>query len=530
MTTTPKARKYNTRPTGLLKAPKGQADAAMPPPDPVEPVAPDTVAPPDKGGKSRSKDVATEIAAIRAEGLTGRQLRMARRVAARHGIEATSDYEAVRLLRRSGIDPFRKAGLFEVVTGGADPAPFQPGPADAPAPDAPPTPIEDAEAARAREIRRIQRDIAARRRRKLGLLFARLAAFVLLPTMVAGWYYARVATPLYGTESEFVIQQAETGGSGTGGVGGMFSGMSLATAQDSITVQSYLLSRDAMLRLDEDLGFRAHFARPEIDPLRRLPDDATMERTYRLYQKMVTIGFDPTEGIVRMEVIAADPATSAGFSRALIGYAEERVDKLTQRLRADQMQGARESYNEAEARVLAAQNRVLDLQEQLGVLDPATEAGGMMARIAAFETELAQKQLELGQLLDNPRPNTARVAGVEGDIARLEEMIASLRATLTRGWGAGDSLAAVTGKLRIAEADLATRQQMLSQAAQQLEAARIEANKQVRYLSLGVAPIPPDEPTYPRAAENTLLAFLVFGGIYLMLSLTASILREQVAA
>jgi capsular polysaccharide transport system permease protein len=30
--------------------------------------------------------------------------------------------------------------------------------------------------------------------------------------------------------------------------------------------------------------------------------------------------------------------------------------------------------------------------------------------------------------------------------------------------------------------------------------------------------------------ENTLLAFLIFSGIYLMLSMTASILREQVSA
>ena len=53
-------------------------------------------------------------------------------------------------------------------------------------------------------------------------------------------------------------------------------------------------------------------------------------------------------------------------------------------------------------------------------------------------------------------------------------------------------------------------------------AARIEANRQVRYLSTGVNPIPPDEPTYPRALEDTLLTFFVFAGLYLMISLTVS--------
>ncbi|MDF1727695.1 MAG: capsule biosynthesis protein, partial [Sulfitobacter sp.] len=60
--------------------------------------------------------------------------------------------------------------------------------------------------------------------------------------------------------------------------------------------------------------------------------------------------------------------------------------------------------------------------------------------------------------------------------------------------------------------------------------ARTEANRQVRYLTVAVEPVAPDQATYPKAFENTVLAFLIFAGIYLMLSLTASILREQVSS
>lgn len=82
----------------------------------------------------------------------------------------------------------------------------------------------------------------------------------------------------------------------------------------------------------------------------------------------------------------------------------------------------------------------------------------------------------------------------------------------------------------MAEADLQTRQLMLAQSLQQMETARLEANRQSLYLSIGVYPVAPDEPAYPRAFENTLLAFLVFSGIYLLVSMTASILREQISA
>ena len=75
-----------------------------------------------------------------------------------------------------------------------------------------------------------------------------------------------------------------------------------------------------------------------------------------------------------------------------------------------------------------------------------------------------------------------------------------------------------------------TRQLMLSSSLAAMETARSEANRQVRYLSMAVNPVAPDEPTYPRAFEDTFMAFMIFAGVYLMLSMTASILREQVSA
>ena len=482
-----------------------------------------------------------EIDAIRAEGLTGRQLRLARRMAQKHGIEATSDFEAVLFLRRKGIDPFDRANILQMVKDVGNQTSKALARIDGPGADArtqlpqtlkpgqvPSTEVMG-EDQRAREIIAIQRDIARRRRRKMMLLLARLAFFVWFPTLIAGWYFFAIATPLYATKSEFVIQKAD--GMGTSGLGGLFSGTQLATSQDSITVQSYLQSRQAMLRLDEDEGFKAHFSQDWIDPIRRLQPDASNEDAFSIYRDMVKIGYDPSEGIVKLEVVAAAPEVSERFSEKLISYAEEQVDQLTQRLREDQMQGARESYTDAEQKVFAAQAKVLELQEQVGILDPVSETNVVMGQISGFETQLQQKKLELGQLLDNARPNEARVAGVKGDIARLERLIGELRSQLTTQAGpAGESLAAVTGQLRIAEAELQTRQMLLNAAAQQMEAARIEANKQVRYLEMGVSPVAPDEPTYPRAFENTLLAFLIFSGIYLMLSLTASILREQVSS
>ena len=515
MTTKPRVKKFRLR----RSEPAPQAD---PPAEEAQTVAPVEPVAPEPAGED-------DLAAIRQEGLTGRQLRMARRVAHKHGLAVTSDFDAVRQLRQKGVDPFQRSAMLELAVsdGTAVEGAEIKLPQTADAPKLPSTEVL-AEERRAKEIVAMQRDIVRRRQRRFGMLMARLAVFVLLPTLACWYYYARIATPLYATKAELVIQQADAQSAGS--VGGLFSGTSLATATDSITVQSFLQSREAMLQLDRDLGFRGHFSQPQIDPILRIEADSSNEAAYKLYKKNVKIGYDPTEGVIRMEVIAADPETSVAFANALVGYAEEQVDSLTQRKREDQMDGAMAVFEDAQQNVMDAQAEVLRLQEQMGVLDPVAESTLFMGQISTFDTQLREKRLQLEQLLDNPRPNQARVAGVQGDIERLEATIADLRSQLTESRGDNGSLARVAGQLRMAEANLQSRQLLLQSALQQVETARIEANRQVRYLSMGVRPVAADEPTYPRVFENTMLAFLVFGGIYLMASLTASILREQVTA
>lgn len=476
-----------------------------------------------------------DIDSLRREGLTGRQLRMARRIAQKHGLAVTSDFDAVRQLRARGIDPFKRSNVLELVV------PTD----DAPAADAegankvqlpqtmkmgksnlPSTERMAPADRRANEIMQIQRDMAKRRRQKSMMLLTRLAFFVMLPTILVGYYFNYVATPMYATKSEFVIQQAES--AAAAGLGGLFAGTSMATQQDSITVQSYLTSRAALARLDEEHRFKAAFSDPQIDPIQRLPADATNEAAYGLYQDHVRISYDPTEGILKMEVIAPDPALSEQFSEALIGYAEEQVDQLTQRLREDQMSGARASYESAERRRAEALAAWLQIQQDVQQIDPVGETAARTQQISTLESQRQQLQLELQTRLNVSRPVEAQVNALRSQITGIETLIGDLRNEMTMANATGDSLAAKNTELRLAEENYTFQTVLVQQALQQMEAAQIEANRQVRYLSLGVVPTAPDEATYPRAFENTVVAFLIFAGIYLMLSITASILREQV--
>jgi capsular polysaccharide transport system permease protein len=192
---------------------------------------------------------------------------MARRVAQKNGLAPVSDFDAVRLLRAKGIDPFQRANMLELVVppqqagaGGANPLTDLGGvggekdqlTAQLPArtdagtgrvqlpqtmplekPLQPSAELSPADR-RAIEIKKIQRDIKSRRRRKMMQLMTRLSVFVFLPTFMAVWYFFVMATPMYAVKSEFLILQADNvGGSG---LGNLLTGSALIRMWDLLRI------------------------------------------------------------------------------------------------------------------------------------------------------------------------------------------------------------------------------------------------------------------------------------------------------
>lgn len=537
MTTKPKARKFRIP----------QRPVPGDGPQPEQDAVGEDAAPAPTEQEQENPLGSTDLEEIHKEGLTGRQLRMARRLAQKHGLAPPTDHDAVRLLRIKGIDPFSRVNTLELVMAGrADPEAEGDGGAGLPpsgkkppdddrvqlpqtVPDKgntlPSTEVSPAER-RSREIMKVQRDIAKRRRRRTALLLTRLAFFVLLPTILVGYYFYNIATPMYSTKSEFLILKSDGGGGGSS----FFSGTQFATNQDAIAVQSYLQSKDAMLRLDADEGFKAHYSDPAIDAVQRLETEPSNEQAYKVYKRNIEIGYDPTEGVIRMEVVAADPILGAEFSRALIAYAEERVDNLSLRKRSNAVQDAEQALEKAQVERRDAQERLVRMQNEGQILDPEGRIAALRGQINNIEVLLQEKQLELQALLDNARPNSSRVEGTRGDVRRLEALLADLRSQMTATVSGENSLAELAVQIQLAQADLAAANEVLQSSLVTLETSRRDASSQARYLTTSVVPVASEDPSYPRKFENTVLAFLIFGGLYLMISLTASILREQISS
>ena len=144
--------------------------------------------------------------------------------------------------------------------------------------------------------------------------------------------------------------------------------------------------------------------------------------------------------------------------------------------------------------------------------------------------QLQEKELALNSQLNNTRPNRAKVDALQNEVRLLSEELSRQNTRLNEATAGEDSLASKAAQIQMAQADLVTADLFLQSALQNEKQTELEANRQVRYLTTSVRPVAPDDPTYPCAFEDTVLAFLIFSGIYLMMSLTASILREQASS
>ena len=175
-----------------------------------------------------------------------------------------------------------------------------------------------------------------------------------------------------------------------------------------------------------------------------------------------------------------------------------------------------------------AQRHLIALQQST-LLDPEAYATSLRAQISGLEEKALQKTIELQAFLDNANPNSSRVAGLRAEIQRLQNAKRETEAKMIAQMPNGMTLPELLARLQMAASDVATRDLMLQSALEQLRATQIQATSQSRYLTVAVEPIAPQDPAYPRHIHDTLLVFLILSGVYLIISITASILREQIS-
>src|SRR5215467_15602980 len=139
---------------------------------------------------------------------------------------------------------------------------------------------------------------AARLRRLLGLFNPWFWGIVGLPTLIAGVYYFAIASDLYLSEAKFIVRSPKQ--VQTSGIGALLQSTGLGrAADDTAAVQDFVMTRDAVRKLEQQNDLRAVLGRPEGDFVARFPGilwRSDFEALFWRYDYFVSVETDTSTG------------------------------------------------------------------------------------------------------------------------------------------------------------------------------------------------------------------------------------------
>ncbi|HEV7457530.1 MAG TPA: hypothetical protein VGN96_12225 [Roseococcus sp.] len=337
-------------------------------------------------------------------------------------------------------------------------------------------------------------------------LLAALAAFMAYAAYLFLW-----ASDVYVSEVRFAVRQADQ--PRVQGAMPMMGTPMLATVTESNAVVQFLRSHDALQALEARLDLRRMFGAPSIDPLARLPADASPERLRRYLSSQLRPYFDHTNGIVAVEARAFSAEDALALAQATRALAEELVNRMSLAARRGLLDAVEAEVADAEARLARARDALRRFREANEILDPRRTAEASDELRARLEAEIAQERARLTQLRRFTADNAPAVVQLRQRIAALEGQLREIAQRTT-----GQNAEALAGALRGYET-LETESMLALRSYEallgSLERARSDASRQQLYLAEVVRPTLPRSAAYPRRLEHlgTAAALALLGAL-----------------
>jgi capsular polysaccharide transport system permease protein len=365
------------------------------------------------------------------------------------------------------------------------------------------------------------RPISARRlKRLLASLNIWFWAIVGLPTLVAGVYYFAVASDQYMSETKFIVRGVKPTVVSTIGALLASSGFSRGD-KESAAVEDFIMSRDAVRKLERQNDLRGVFGRPEGDFLARFPGilmRSDFEALYRRYSDFVSIVTSGETGVTTLDVKAFRAQDAQNIARALLDYSEQLINQMNQRARRDALAQARLEVSRITQKLDEIQDQLTAYRIKKDMIDPKSASMSILHLIGQMEAAQANARAQLGEMLKSA-PNSPQIPLVKTRIALLDKLLAEQHAKIS---GANNSVVRTLTTYERLELDKMVAQKGLASAYASLEMARLEAQRQQLYLEPVAQPNLADYPLYPKRLLSFAMVFatcfLVYGLAWLLVA------------
>ena len=375
-------------------------------------------------------------------------------------------------------------------------------------------------------------------------LFSRITVLsfllcVLLPVLASTVYFTLFAVDRYAVEIKFAIRSP--GGASSSDLLGFVSGGAApgSTVADSWMVVEYLESREFLDALSQQIDLKALYSEPLGDPLTRLRADATTEDMVDFLPRIVSANFESATQIITVETQAFTPSDATRMAEVVLEASSTLINAVSEKARQDTVRLAELEVVRAEEALRNQRAAIANFRETEQRIDPTASVATQEGVLAQLQNRLASTRTELSSLREFLSPEAPSVRVLQSQIDSLERQIDAERARL--GIGASGALSpdeqspvieSLNRSVTLYEAlkvDLDFRERAYLSALSSLEAARIEADRQQRYVATFVTPSQPQSARYPEIFLSILLigtvAFLIWG----ITTMFLHILREHLS-
>jgi|SRR5690554_4882371 len=339
----------------------------------------------------------------------------------------------------------------------------------------------------------------------------------------AALYWGVIATDRYVSRAHIVLQSPEINPASLN-VSSLLSGTS--GAGDLLLLKDHLESVAMLQKLQEKLDLRSHYANKNIDFLARLDSvDLPMEKFYDYMQSRISIHFDDYASVLRIEVQAYTPEMAQNITNALLEEGERHMNQMGQRLAAEQVEFIDQQVRELEQRLVAARDKLLAYQNELGLVAPTQTVAAIFETVSRLKAELAVLQARTQATLSYQSESSAEVRRLRSEANALQRQIELEEQKMAHK--NGDALNRVSAEYETLELQARFALELYSNALTVLESTRVEASRKLKQVSVLEYPTLAEFPTEPRRLYNltvfTILALLLTA----ILQLVMSVIRDH---
>lgn len=349
---------------------------------------------------------------------------------------------------------------------------------------------------------------------------------VIVPNIFLFLYLTLIASPQYISEAHFMVRGEHSMGSAPLSMM-MQTGMNESvTSDDTFAVQDYLMSRDAMALLLHKDGLAQVFSHPGADFMSRFPNwysRRDLESFYKYYKKHVKAQIDAETSLSVLTVRTFSAEDSQRIAKALIAAAEDLVNEINRRQRANLVDAAQREVDTTLDQIRDLQIRLAAFRNTSAMIDPEKQSEPLVSTQYALQSLLTATQMRLDQTRQTS-PDSPSIAVYEQQINILRKQLNTASARLT---GDTHSLVPTLTEFDNLTIQRQILQQVLASEVTSLQSAKARADHQMVFLEEVSRPDKPDYPTYPSTLEVMAISLVSFYSAYIMGRLLIAGAREH---